>query len=163
MIEWDDKFSVGISIIDEEHKKLIGITNMAIVAKKQNYNSEKTKEVLNEMVEHTYKQFSIKEADMLKFNLPKYLFYRDELLDFLDSTIASYKDLTMDNYQLINETLEFLKNWFVNHILETDKKYINCSNENSLYGAELNKNTQIFQFKPSPFETALRLKNPSIS
>jgi len=163
MIEWDDKYSVGISIIDEEHKKLIDITNMAIVAKKQNYNSEKTKEVLNEMVEHTYKQFSIKETDMLKFNLPKYLFYRDELLDFMDSTIASYKDLIMDNYQLINETLEFLKNWFVNHILETDKKYINCSNENSLYGAELNKNTQIFQFKPSPFETALRLKNPSIS
>ncbi|WP_162532401.1 hypothetical protein [Candidatus Scalindua japonica] len=36
---------MGISIIDEEHKKLIDITNMAIVAKKQNYSSEKAKEV----------------------------------------------------------------------------------------------------------------------
>ena len=155
MIEWDDKYSVGMSIIDEEHKKLIDITNMAIVAKKQNYNSEKTKEVLNEMVEHTYKQFSIKETDMLKFNLPKYLFYRDELLDFMESTIASYKDLTMDNYQLINETLEFFKDWVVNHILKTDKEFGNCSNKNSLYDAELNKNIQMLQFKPCTFETVL--------
>jgi hemerythrin len=29
MIEWEDKFNVGISIIDEEHKKLIGILNIA--------------------------------------------------------------------------------------------------------------------------------------
>jgi hemerythrin-like metal-binding protein len=163
MIQWDDKYSVGISIIDDEHKNLIDIINMAIVSKKQNYNSEKAKELLNEMVEYKNKQFTIEDTGMLKFNFSEYRLHRNELLNFMDSTTASYKDLTMDNYQLINETLEFLKNWFVNHILETDKKYINCSNENSLYGAELNKNTQIFQFKPSPFETALRLKNPSIS
>ena len=60
MIQWNDKYSVGISIIDEEHKKLIDITNMAIVAKKQNYNSEKTKEVLNGMVEYKYKQLQLK-------------------------------------------------------------------------------------------------------
>ena len=150
MIEWDDEFSVGISIIDEKHKKLVDIINIAIVAKEQNYNSDKTKEVFNEMVEYTYKQFSTEEGGMLNFNLSRYLYYRSELLNFMDSTIASYKDLAMDNYQLINETLEFLKNWFVDHILETDKKYINCSNEKSLCGAELNKNTQIFQFKPGP-------------
>ena len=150
MIEWNDKFSVGISIIDEKHKKLVDIINIAIVAKEQNYNSDKTKEVFNEMVEYTYKQFSTEEGGMLNFNLSRYLYYRSELLNFMDSTIASYKDLAMDNYQLINETLEFLKNWFVDHILETDKKYINCSNEKSLCGVELNKNTQIFQFKPGP-------------
>ncbi len=46
--------------------------------------------------------------DMLGFNLSKYLFYRDELFDFMESTIASNKDLTMDNYLLKNETLAFL-------------------------------------------------------
>ena len=132
MIEWNDKLSVGISIIDEKHKKLVDIINIAIVAKEQNYNSDKTKEVFDEMVEYTYKQFSTEEGGMLNFNLSRYLYYRSELLNFMDSTIASYKDLAMDNYQLINETLEFLKEWFVNHILETDKEYINCFKENGL-------------------------------
>jgi len=33
MIEWEDKYSVGISIIDEVHKELIRIMSAAIVAK----------------------------------------------------------------------------------------------------------------------------------
>ena len=163
MIQWNDKYSVGISIIDEEHKKLIDIINLAIVSKEQNYNSEKTKEVLNEMDEYKCKQFTIEDTGMLKFNFSEYQVHRNELLNFMDSTIESYKDLTMDNYQIINEILEFLKQWFVNHILETDKIYINSINESGLCNADLNKETQIFQFKPCPFETTLHLKNPSIS
>ena len=31
MIEWDVKYSVGVSIIDGEHKKFIDIINKAIV------------------------------------------------------------------------------------------------------------------------------------
>ena len=42
MIEWDDKFSVGISIIDNEHKQLISIMNKAVVLEQ---NSENPKEI----------------------------------------------------------------------------------------------------------------------
>ena len=28
MIEWDDKYSVGISIIDEQHKKRINVIDL---------------------------------------------------------------------------------------------------------------------------------------
>ncbi len=125
MFKWDAKYSVGISIIDEEHRKFIEIINKAIVAKEQSDNPEEIKEVLNEMVEYKYKQFTIEDTGMLKFNFSEYQLHRNELLNFMDSTIESYKDLAMDNYYLINETLEFLKKWFVNHIQETDKKYIN--------------------------------------
>ena len=38
MIKWEEKYSVGISIIDEEHKELIRIMNAAIVAKQHNNN-----------------------------------------------------------------------------------------------------------------------------
>lgn len=144
MIQGRDKYSVGISIIDEEHKKLIDIINLAIVSKEQNYNSEKTKEVLNEMDEYKYKQFTIEDTGMLKLNFSEYQLHRNELLNFTDSTIESYKDLTMDNYQIINEILEFLKQWFVDHIQETEKIYINSVNESGLCNADLNKETQIF-------------------
>lgn len=148
MIEWDNKYSVDISIVDAEHKKLIDIINKAIVSKEQNYSSEKTNDVINEMVKYTYKQSSIEVTGMLKFNFFEYQLHRNELLNFMDSTISSYKDLTMDNYQLINETLEFLKNWFLNHIVKTDKKNINNINESGLCNADLIKETQIFQFTP---------------
>jgi len=62
MIEWEDKFSVGISIIDEEHKKLIGVLNKAIYAKEHNDNTEEIKEVLREMTDYTFTHFKTEEA-----------------------------------------------------------------------------------------------------
>jgi hemerythrin len=45
MFKWDVKYSVDISIIDEEHRKYIDIINKAIVAREQSDNLEKIKEV----------------------------------------------------------------------------------------------------------------------
>ncbi len=49
MFKWDAKYSVGVSIIDEEHRKFIDIINKAIVAREQSDNPERVKEVLQEM------------------------------------------------------------------------------------------------------------------
>ncbi len=50
MIEWDDKYSVNISIIDEDHKTFIDIINKAIVAKQHNNNPEELFGIFNEMI-----------------------------------------------------------------------------------------------------------------
>jgi hemerythrin len=99
-IKWDDKYSIGISMIDEEHKKLIGILNKAIFAKEHNDNPEEIKEVLGEMDEYSHKHFSIEEAYMIKFNFPEYQSHRNEHLDFTSKTIASYNKLVMGDSQI---------------------------------------------------------------
>ena len=66
MIKWDDKYSVGISLIDEDHKKLIGILNKAIFAKGHNNNPEELREVLREMINYTLTHFGTEEAYMKK-------------------------------------------------------------------------------------------------
>ena len=40
MIEWDKKYSVGLSMIDAEHKQIIGLINKAISAKGSSDNQE---------------------------------------------------------------------------------------------------------------------------
>ena len=97
MLEWEDKFSVGISIIDEEHKKLIGILNKAIFAKEHNSNTEETKEVLGEMLEYSQKHFSTEEAYMIKFNFPEYQFHKNEHLDFTNKCQRLQSTIPMNN------------------------------------------------------------------
>ncbi len=53
MIEWDDKYSVGISIIDEEHKELIRIMNAAIVAKQHSNNIDEISKLLKKLTMYT--------------------------------------------------------------------------------------------------------------
>ncbi len=46
MFEWDDKYSVNISMIDEEHKELIRIMNEAIVARQHRNDLERNIEII---------------------------------------------------------------------------------------------------------------------
>ena len=132
MIEWEDKYSVGISVIDEEHKKLIGILNKAIIAKGNKDNLEETKEIIGEMLEYSDKHFSTEEAYMVKFKSPEYEWHKAVHLDFIDATIMNYNKLISGDCQAANKILEYLKQWLVNHIQVTDKKYIACFKENGL-------------------------------
>ncbi len=132
MIEWTDKFSVNVSIIDEEHKKLIDILNKVIIANEHNDNIEETKDILNDMIKYTSMHFLTEETYMLKSKFPECQSHRNEHLDFTNKTIMSYHDLISGDNQIANKVLYYLKQWFVNHIQVTDKKYIDCFKNNGL-------------------------------
>jgi len=132
MIEWEDKFSLGISIIDEEHKKLIGILDKAIFAKEHNANMEEIKEVLREMNNYTITHFTTEEAYMKAFNYPEYQDHKEEHRVFSTEIIAYTYKVIKGGYQIISEIIEYLKQWLVNHIQICDRKYIDSFKTNCL-------------------------------
>ena len=132
MIEWDDKYSVGISIIDNEHKKLICIMNKAIVLEQNGSNPKEITEVLNEMNKYAHTHIATEETYMVKFNYPDYENHRKEHQGFSIETMAFLDKITNSNRQLICEILEHLKNWLVHHVQGTDRKYIDCFREKGL-------------------------------
>ncbi len=132
MIEWEDKFSVGISMIDEEHKKLIAILNKAILAKESNDDPKVIRDVLREMVDYALAHFRTEETYMKKFNYPEYQNHKEEHRDFFVETIAYHDKVFEADNQLATEILEYLKWWLVNHIQVTDKKYISCFHHHGL-------------------------------
>lgn len=132
MIEWDDKYSVGISIIDDEHEKLISIMNMAVILEQNSNNPKEITEVLDEMEKYAQTHFATEEAYMVKFNYPDYENHRKEHQAFSIETMAFFDNITNSNRQLICEILEHLKSWLVKHVLGTDTKYISCFKEHGL-------------------------------
>ncbi len=132
MIIWDDKFSFGISIIDKEHRKFIDVINKAFVAKEQNDNPKEVQALLKEMANYTITHFATEEAYMIKFNYPEYKYHKGEHHDFSMTTIANLRKVIKGDYQIANELLEYLKQWLVNHIQGTDRKYIDCFKKKGL-------------------------------
>jgi len=65
MIKWEEKYSVGLSIIDEEHKELIRIMNVAIKAKQHNDNIDEISKLLKQLTVYTLKHFSTEESYIL--------------------------------------------------------------------------------------------------
>ena len=132
MIKWNDKYSVGLPIVDEEHKEFIGILNKAIFAKEHNDNPEEIREVLREMTNYALTHFKTEESYMKVFNYPYYQDHKEEHRDFYIETIVYLDKLIKGGSQIANEIREYLKWWLINHIQGTDKKFVDCCKENGL-------------------------------
>ena len=132
MIKWNDKYSVDISLIDEQHKKLFELINKASIVEKSSNNPKEVLEILDEMTEYALKHFRIEEHYMKEFNFSGYEAHRDEHIDFT-STAIDYKNRAIcGDYKIINEILEYLTQWLVNHIRIADKEYQSCFKKNGL-------------------------------
>ena len=132
MIEWNDKYSVNISLIDEQHKNFIGIINKAIIAKKHSKVAKDVLGILDEMTEYAFEHFKIEEHYMKEFNFPENLTHRKEHINFIDRVVYYKNKVVGGNFQIIDEILEYLKQWLVSHIEINDKKYSDCFIKNGL-------------------------------
>jgi len=132
MFEWNDKFSVGISMIDEEHKKLIGILNKVIFAKGHNSNPEELREVLREMAKYALKHFKTEETYMKELNYPGYQNHKKEHEDFFDKILEYFHKAGNEYHHILHELHEYLTQWLVNHIQVTDRQYVDCFKKSGL-------------------------------
>ena len=82
MIKLEEKYSVGLSIIDEEHKELIRIMNEAIVAKQHRIDLEEISKLLKELTMYALKHFSTEETYMVEFNYPEFQITRKSIMIF---------------------------------------------------------------------------------
>jgi hemerythrin-like metal-binding protein len=134
-ILWDEKFSVGVGEIDEQHKKLVEILN-ELVALIQEYPAgsdsdiESTIEKINE-----YKtfHFATEEKYFEQFNFKGAAEHIQKHRDFdqkITELVAAFqKDKSKDQ---LFELVDYMENWFIDHLLNTDRKYMECFKENGL-------------------------------
>ena len=132
MIEWDGKYSVGISRIDDGHRQFIDIINMAIATNESSDNPGELREVLYRITKYAINHFSTEENYMIEFNYPEYQYHKEEHHDFSRKVIAYCERVNDGDSQISNEILEYLKRWLINHIQVTDRKYIDCFKRNGL-------------------------------
>jgi hemerythrin len=132
MFEWDDKYSVGISIIDKEHKELFCLINKTFYVDGHGDSKLALMKIIEQMTDYAIKHFKAEEAYMREFNYSEYQDHSEEHRDFTTEIIAYHDKVIKGDFQIANEIIEYLKWWLVNHIQVTDKKYIDCFKENGL-------------------------------
>ena len=131
-IKWNNKYCVGISIIDEQHKKLFGFLNKTIDAREHGDNIKELKEVLEEMTAYVLEHFETEEAYMIEFDYPECRYHSEEHYRFFSKTMAYFDRVVNGDYHISNELIEYLKQWIVHHILGSDRQYIDCFKTNGL-------------------------------
>ena len=131
-LEWSDTFSVKSDELDNQHKKLFGMINTlhdAIVSRR---GSKIHEDIIKDMVQYTEVHFRTEEEYMKKYNYPFYPNHKGEHDKFSEKAFELQARVENSGFILPLETLNFLRDWWKNHILGSDKKYSKYFTEHGL-------------------------------
>lgn len=114
---------IGVSEIDDEHKKLFELITSIDTAIKSNDNPVANAMMLiNELKQYAVSHFAHEEAYMERINDPELTRQKKEHAAFIEKVNSySYADVTDESAKaIILELLEFLSKWLMGHILGSD-------------------------------------------
>ncbi len=132
-IKWlADKYTVHVQKFDLQHQKLVEITNEVFNAKMNNAGKGIILNILTQLNEYTKGHF-LEEETLLKENqYPALEIHKNEHAIFIAKVNGFIQEFHADNLSLNQEMLEFLKNWLIDHIMQTDKEYGAFLNERGI-------------------------------
>lgn len=124
LITWQDSFSVGVELIDSDHKLLVSLINQLNDAAQGGQGRDVVGSVLNVLVEYTESHFTREEMLMAKGGYPDLDAHKGEhraLTERVREMVGRYRTDTTGAAEA--EVLAFLKDWLTNHILGVDMHY----------------------------------------
>ena len=133
---WEDKYSVGIKIIDEQHQHFFEIANEIFdLLNKKEVSGENIVTGVTNLGNYAFYHLSTEEKYFKEFNydgagdhVQVHDLFREKVSAFLDRIMDA-----KDNPEAIaDEMAGFSENWLAHHILDTDRKYIQCFKDHGL-------------------------------
>lgn len=123
-IEWDDSLSVGVDLIDEQHKMLIQKLRDLSDAFESGREMNRIMQTLEFMVDYTDFHFTAEEKTMVKYDYPGLEEQKSQHKQFvvtLNNIVEDFKEEGPTS-SLATSINVFLHNWLIKHIKGVDIK-----------------------------------------
>jgi hemerythrin len=126
VVTWSDSYSVGINLIDEQHKGLLDLVNDLFNHSTGNRNEELFyfKEVIQTVVEYIKTHLSTEEKLLAAVKFPDYTIHKKVHDEFTLEVIKSAKNFESGKRLVLEKFAYYLKDWILTHIAVMDKKYV---------------------------------------
>jgi len=136
LIEWNDGLKLGVTTIDRQHQRLIGIANRLEDAVKQGLGPDVISETMDDLIIYTASHFSMEEEYFALFDYADAEEHKLEhaaLIEKVKTFAANYHESAGTNGPAFaEEMLQFLGIWLRYHMLETDAKFVKLFKERGL-------------------------------
>ncbi len=125
MMKWDDTLSIGIDLIDEQHKTWIGKLNDVSDALTSSLGSGHIIQTLGFLCDYTVYHFSSEEKHMVAHRYPELQEHRakhEDLKKTLDNLLDDFNEEGATP-RLAEAIDTFLSNWLIRHIQDVDQRF----------------------------------------
>ncbi|MBN1302253.1 MAG: hemerythrin family protein [Melioribacteraceae bacterium] len=122
-IVWQETYSLGIKLIDNQHRELVEIINDVYDAKLRGSKNGEIKNSIIKLAEYTHKHFDTEEELSFKYDYPELDSQIDENNQVRIQVDKLLHQAKSGNLELSDNVIDFLRDWTLNHITNTDKIY----------------------------------------
>ncbi len=123
LINWNERFIIDNSSIDEQHKQLINIINDLYSAFVEGKVNEVIENIIIELKKYIIFHFKTEEDFFDRVNYIHKEEHIGEHRKFIDQISAFNESFINSQTSLSYDIMNFLRDWLQNHILVSDKKY----------------------------------------
>ena len=125
VVTWSPTFSVGIKIIDDQHKGLLDLVNDMFHHVSENKDAEREyfKSVIQQAIQYVKVHFSTEEKIMLHTKFPGYAEHKKAHDSFVLAVVENVRNYESGKRLTLNDFTRFLKEWVLTHIAIMDKQY----------------------------------------
>jgi len=141
LITWGDKLSCGIKIIDDQHKRLVGLVNGMFnhvtgnVVQEQDYFDR----VIHELIDYAKTHFATEEKILLGTKFSGYADHKKEHENFIRDIIKNVRDYEAGKRFSLSTFTRFLRDWILSHIALMDKQYFEYFKKKAISNADVEK------------------------
>jgi hemerythrin len=124
-VEWSDSYSMGIKLIDDQHKGLLDFVNDLFNHSTGNERDEMAyfKKVIHQAVQYIKEHFATEEKMMLATKFPGYTEHKRTHDEFTLTVVQRIKDFESGKRLVLAKFAYFLKDWVLTHIAVMDMQY----------------------------------------
>jgi hemerythrin len=132
LVTWDKKFELNIKEIDQQHKKFIDMINVLYDACVCKVPDDVLEQTITDMSDYAFVHFRNEEKYFEKIRYKEAPSHIAEHLIFMENIGKIQEQYRQNDFALPAQVLTFLREWFTNHILNSDKKYVARFVENGI-------------------------------
>lgn len=123
-VAWDSSMSVGVDVLDSDHKRLIGLFNGLLQKGIADRDRDDLRALLDELTDYTAGHFDREEEAMVRGAFPDLESHRDAHRYFTEEITKLKESFTSsDTVMLRIDLVLLLKDWFIEHIQTVDARY----------------------------------------
>lgn len=125
-IKWTDAMKIGIPEIDEQHEHLTGVIAKLYDAHAQGRDKEVLQDIINDVHEYVHYHFDAEQAYMEKNQYPGLDDHVEQHEDFILKSVDHLMAFADGKEDLSQDVLDYLTDWWVNHVNKTDREMARC-------------------------------------
>ncbi len=122
--QWEQRYEFGFESIDEDHKVLVGLINELFESISKGEGNSVIQSIVARLDDDGKSHFKREEFYMQSINYsetPNHVSQHNEFIKRIDGFVEKL-DAGINSISV--EVITFLRDWLINHILHTDKKFV---------------------------------------